>query len=108
MDMIQAAYQKLNNMEVNTHNRDQFEAWLKILKIDVTGLVSTINDLRANLPRVDSAPTTSFTSPSDYRLKHNLPLQIISGIFGTLMGWFNNRRLDNLHDQLHEVQGNQN
>ncbi len=108
LDTIQAAYQKLNNMEANRHNRDQIEAWLQILKIDVLGLVSTINDLRATLPWVNSAPTNSFTSPNDYRLKTNLPLQIISSIFGTLMGWFNNQRLNNLRDQLHEVQGNQN
>jgi hypothetical protein len=35
-------------------------------------------------------------------------MMINNGIFGTLMGWFNQQRLYNLHDQLKEVQGQQN
>ena len=88
--------------------KGKIEAWLKFVRIDIDGLISNINDLRATLPHVDSTPTTTFTSPNDYKIRCNHPLQIISGIFGTLMGWFNNRRLNNLRDQLQKVQGNQN
>jgi hypothetical protein len=81
---------------------------LKVVRSDIDGLISTINDFRNTLTRVDSTTTASSASSTDYRVKCNLPLQIVGGIFGTLMGWFNNRRLNNLRDQLHEVQGNQN
>ena len=87
--------------------KGKIEAWLKFVRIDIDRLISNINDLRATLPHVDSTPTTTFTSPNDYKIRCNHPLQIISGIFGTLMGWFNNRRLNDLRDKLQKVQGNQ-
>jgi hypothetical protein len=92
-------------MEANQHNGGKIKAWLKVVRLDINGLILTINDLKNTLPQVDSTTTASST---DYRVRCNLPLQINGGIFGTLMGWFNNRRLNNLREQLHEVQGNQN
>jgi hypothetical protein len=35
------------------------------------------------------------------------PFTIISGVIGMLMGWFTQRRLNNLRDQLDEVQDQQ-
>jgi hypothetical protein len=54
--------------------KGKIEAWLKFVKIDIDGLISTINDLRATLPHVDSTPTTTFTLPNDYRVRWNHPL----------------------------------
>jgi hypothetical protein len=92
-------------MEANQHNGGKIKAWLKVVRLDINGLILTINDLKNTLPQVDSTTTASST---EYRVRCNLPLQINGGIFGTLMGWCNNRRLNNLREQLHEVQGNQN
>ncbi len=43
----------------------------------------------------------------DFREKRNAALTILSGVFGTLMGWFTHRRLNNLRDQIGEVRDQQ-
>jgi hypothetical protein len=43
-----------------------------------------------------------------YRIRRLSPFAIVSGVIGTLMGWFTQRRLNNLRDRLDEVQDQQN
>jgi hypothetical protein len=80
------------------------KAWLDIMKLDFQGLIDTILDLRSTLLQRESILTPS----KEYRIKRNPTFAILRGVFGTLMGWFNHRRLTNLRDQLKEVQGQQN
>jgi hypothetical protein len=58
---------------------------------------NTITSLRTSLPRVEGAN----------RKKRSAGLiigsTILSGVFGTLMGWFSHRRLNNLCDQISKV-----
>jgi len=79
-------------------------AWLDVMKLDFQGLISTIQDLPATLPQVNDTPAPS----KEFQIKRNLPLAILQGVFGTLMGWFNHCQHTNLRDQLQEVQGQQN
>jgi hypothetical protein len=66
IDTVEAAYQKLHKMEANQNSRGKIEAWLMVVRLDLDGLVSTINDLKNTLPRVDSTTTASST---DYRVR---------------------------------------
>ena len=106
MDVIAAGFQKLNKIKQNEHLKMDMNAWLDIMKLDFQGLIETIHDLRATLPQKE----TILTPSKEYRIKRNpaVAFSILRGVFGTLMGWFNHRRLTNLRDQLQEVQGQQN
>jgi hypothetical protein len=104
MDIIAARIHKLNKIKQNEHLRMDTNAWLDIMKLDFQGLIATIQDLRATLLQVSNAPVPS----KEFQIKRNLPLAILQGVFGTLMGWLNHHQLTNLHDQLKEVQGQQN
>jgi hypothetical protein len=67
-------------------------AWLNITKLDFKGLIANIEDLRATLLRASSVPTPS----KKFRIKRTLPLAILQGVFGTLVGWFSHPWLNNL------------
>jgi hypothetical protein len=70
-------------------------------------MLDKIDSLRATLPPV-AAKTHLPHEEHEYCIWRLSPFAIISGVIGTLMGWFTQRRLNNLRDRLDEVQDQQN
>jgi recombinational DNA repair protein RecR len=74
---------------------------MDLLVKDANVLRNTILSLKSSLPQVDG----------ENRDKQSIGLvigsTILSGVFGTLMGWFTHRRLNNLRDQISEVKNEQ-
>jgi hypothetical protein len=91
LETMRTGYRKLSKDSSDANVVRLINSWLDILKLNLDGLLSTITDLRAILPRVDNAPIATLTSPKEYRVKRNFPMMIINGIFGTLISWFNQR-----------------
>jgi len=62
---------------------------------DINGLRSTLSPVAAesHLPHEEH----------EYRIRQLSPFAIVSGVIGTLMGWFTQRQLNNLRDRLDEV-----
>ncbi len=73
---------------------------------DADSMLSNINSLRESLPAV-TADTHLPHEDHEYRIRRRSPFTIIGGVIGTLMGWFTQRRLNNLRDQLEEVEDQQ-
>jgi len=90
------------------HYRRQITYLMDLLLTDADTIQGSIESLRASLPRAEDTPEDSHKHPD--RAKRN-PLLLISmalsGVFGTLMGWFTHRRLNNLRDQIGEVRNQQ-
>ena len=72
------------------HFRRQISGLMELLIKDADVVRTTILSLKSSLPEVDT----------DNRDKRSVGAAIgstiLSGVFGTLMGWFNHRRLNNL------------
>jgi hypothetical protein len=69
-------------------------------------MLTSVNGLRDTLP----AAATQTHLPHDdheYRICRQSPFTIIGGVIGTLMGWFTQRRLNNLRDRIDEVEDQQ-
>ncbi len=83
---------------------------MDLMITDADNLQSSLISLRTYLPRVDEPPS-GLTQAYDLREKRSAALligsTILSGVFGTLMGWFTHRRLNNLCDQIGEVRNQQ-
>jgi hypothetical protein len=51
------------------------------------------------------------TQPLDLQIKHHsavlVATTVLTGVFGTLMGWFAHQQLNNLHNQISEVHNQQ-
>jgi len=73
---------------------------------DADSMLSTINSLRESLPAV-TADTHLPHEDHEYRIRRRSPFSIIGGVIGTLMGWFTQRRLNNLRDRIEEVEDQQ-
>ncbi len=77
---------------------------------DADNLQGSVKSLQNSLPRVEETPPGP-TQLHDLRDKRSAGLligsTILGGVFGTLMGWFTHRRLNNLRDQIREVQNQQ-
>jgi hypothetical protein len=73
---------------------------------DADALLNNINSLRETLPTV-TADTHLPYEDHEYRIQRRSPFTIIGGVIGTLMGWFTQRRLNNLRDLLEEVKDQQ-
>jgi hypothetical protein len=73
---------------------------------DADSMLSNINSLRESLPAV-TADTHLPHEDHEYRIRRRSPFTIIGGVIGTLMGWFTQRRLNNLRDRLEEVEDQQ-
>jgi hypothetical protein len=69
-------------------------------------MLNDINGLRSTLPPV-AAESHLPHEENEYRIRRLSPFAIVSGVIGTLMGWFTQRRLNNLRDRLDEVQDRQ-
>jgi hypothetical protein len=84
------------------HFGRQISGLMDLLIKDADGIRSTVLSLKSSLPQV----------PTDHREKRGasgliIGSTILSGVFGTLMGWFTHRRLTNLQDQVNEVKNEQ-
>jgi hypothetical protein len=86
--------------------RQQLSGLMDLMMTDADNLQSNIIGLRNSLPQVAETPPGPLQA-SDLREKRNAALTILSGVFGTLMGWFTHRRLNNLRDQIGEVRDQQ-
>ncbi len=86
------------------HYRRQITYLMDLLLTDADTIQGSIESLRASLPRAEDTPEDSQRHPE--RAKRNpllLVSKVLSRVFGTLMGWFTHRRLNNLRDQIGEV-----
>jgi hypothetical protein len=92
------------------HFRLQLSGLMDLMITDADNLQSSITSLRTSLPRVDEPPSGP-TQVHDLQEKCSVGLlfesTILSRVFGTLMGWFTHRHLNNLHDQIGEVRNQQ-
>ncbi len=70
-------------------------------------MLVNIDSLRYTLPPV-AAKMHLPHKEHEYRIRPLLPFTIVSGVIGTLMGWFTQRRLNNLRDRLDKVQDHKN
>jgi hypothetical protein len=106
-------------LEVLYHNKRQptglsYDDWFnqRILDLftlasaDADSMLSNINSLRESLTAV-TADTHLPHEDHEYRIRRRSPFTIIGGVIGTLMGWFTQRRLNNLRDRLEEVEDQQ-
>jgi hypothetical protein len=78
----------------------------QLASADADAMLVNIDSLRDTLPAV-AAETHLPHEAHEYRIRRLSPFAIISRVIGTLMGWFTQRRLDNLRDRLDEVQDQQ-
>ncbi len=110
---LKAGYDECKNQYQTSLNHEDWifariNDLLDLALLDSDRILSTITSLKASLPRVDNTLAASYKISNQYRVKRGFPMMLINGIFGTLMGWFNQQQSNNLWDQLHEVQDHQN
>jgi len=65
---------------------------------EADAMASTIHSLRETLPPVP-ADGSHLHHEDEYRIRRGSPFAILGGVIGTLMGWFSQRRLNNLRDR---------
>ena len=70
-------------------------------------MTANIRSLRETLPAANMDSTHLPHADSEYRIRRRSPFTIIGGVIGTLMGWFTQRRLNNLRVRLDEVEDQQ-
>ena len=73
---------------------------------DADAMLTSINGLRDTLP-ASAAETHLPHDDHEYRIRRRSAFSIIGGVIGTLMGWFSQRRLNNLRDRMEEVEDQQ-
>ena len=73
---------------------------------EADAMAATIHSLRETLPPVP-ADSSHLHHEDEYRIRRGSPFTIIGGVIGTLMGWFTQRRLNNLRDRMDEVEDQQ-
>jgi len=86
---------------VLVHFRRQLSGLMDLMIKDADILRNAITSLKTSLPRVDK------TARDKRSVGLIIRLTVLSGVFGTLMGWFTHRRLNNLRDQISEVRNEQ-
>ena len=74
---------------------------------DADAMTANIRSLRETLPAANADSTHLPHEDDEYRIKRRSPFSIIGGVIGTLMGWFTQRRLNNLRVRLDEVEDQQ-
>jgi len=74
---------------------------------DADAMTANIRSLRETLPAANADSTHLPHEDDEYRIKRRSPFTIIGGVIGTLMGWFTQRRLNNLRVRLDEVEDQQ-
>jgi len=70
-------------------------------------MTANIRSLRETLPAANIDGTHLPHEDNEYRIRRRSPFTIIGGVIGTLMGWFTQRRLNNLRVRLDEVEDQQ-
>ena len=70
-------------------------------------MTANIRSLRETLPAANMDSTHLPHADNEYRIRRRSPFTIIGGVIGTLMGWFTQRRLNNLRVRLDEVEDQQ-
>jgi len=73
---------------------------------DADAMLTSIHGLRDTL-RAAAAETHLPHDDHEYRIRRRSPFSIIGGVIGTLMGWFTQRRLNNLRERMEEVEDQQ-
>jgi hypothetical protein len=74
---------------------------------DADAMTANIRSLRETLPAANMDSTHLPHADNEYRIRRRSPFTIIGGVIGTLMGWFTQRRLNNLRVRLDEVEDQQ-
>jgi hypothetical protein len=78
----------------------------QLASADADAMLVNIDSLRITLPAI-AAEMHLPHEAHEYQIRRLSPFAIISGVIGTLMGWFTQCRLNNLRDRLDEVQDQQ-
>jgi hypothetical protein len=91
LDKYGSAYTNNPAKHVLIHFSRQRSGLMYLMIMDADNLQSSLTSLRISLPRVDEPPSGP-TQAHDLREKRSAALligsTILSGVFGTLMGWF--------------------
>jgi hypothetical protein len=74
---------------------------------DADAMTANIRSLRETLPAANTDSTHLPYEDTEYRIRRRSPFTIIGGVIGTLMGWFTQRRLNNLRVRLDKVEDQQ-
>ncbi len=69
--------------------------------------MTLLDNLKGSLPRVNEAPTLTMSDPTNFWIKQFIG-GLLRGIFGTFMGLYNCRKMNNLRDQVETVAARQN
>ncbi len=83
------------------------EEYLKTIESEADNLLTLLDNLKGTLPRVNEAPTLAMSDPTNFRIKQFIG-GLLRGIFGTFMGLYNRRKMNNLRDQVETVAARQN
>ena len=83
------------------------EEILQTSEAEADNLLALLDNLKGTLPRVNEAPTLAMSDPHNFRIKRFIG-GLLRGIFGTFMGLYNRRKMNNLRDQVETVAARQN
>jgi hypothetical protein len=89
------------------YQRQIQEGILQASEAEADNLLALLDNLKGTLPRVNEAPTLAMDDPHNFRIKRFIG-GLLRGIFGTFMGLYNRRKMNNLRDQVETVAARQN
>jgi hypothetical protein len=89
------------------YQRQIQEETLQTSEAEAYNLLALLDNLKGTLPRVNEAPTLAMGDPHNFRIKRFIG-GLLQGIFGTFMGLYNRRKMNNLRDQVETVASRQN
>ena len=89
------------------YQRQIQEGFLQTSESEADNLLALLDNLKGTLPRVNEAPTLTMSDPTNFRIKRFIG-SLLRGIFGTFMGLYNRRKMNNLRDQVETVAARQN
>ena len=89
------------------YQRQIQEGILQTSEAEADNLLALLDNLKGTLPRVNEAPTLAMDDPHNFRIKRFIG-GLLRGIFGTFMGLYNRRKMNNLRDQVETVAARQN
>jgi hypothetical protein len=82
------------------YQRQLQDNFLRASESEADDLLALLNSLKGSLPRVNEAPTLAMGDPTSFRIKRGIGAMLLRGIFGTFMGLYNCRKLNNLREQV--------
>jgi len=89
------------------YQRQIQEGYLQTAESEADNILTLLDNLRGTLPKVNEAPTLTMSDPNNFRIKQFIG-SLLRGIFGTFMGLYNRRKMNNLRDQVDTVAARQN